>query len=52
MFAAEGLASPATLARRVSLLMEGAFASALIHRDPAYVMEAGEAAREMVSHTL
>ncbi len=49
MFAAGGIASPATLARRVSLLMEGAFASALIHRDPAYVLEAGEAAREMVS---
>ena len=50
MFAANGIAAPGTLARRVSLLMEGAFASALIHRDPAYVIDAGEAARDLVSH--
>ncbi|MEJ8571139.1 helix-turn-helix domain-containing protein [Microbaculum marinum] len=48
-FAAAGAAAPATLARRVTLLLEGAFAASLIHRDATYILEAGEAARDMVA---
>lgn len=51
MFEAAGTDAPATLARRVVILMDGAFASALIHRDTAYVLEAGNAAREMISES-
>jgi AcrR family transcriptional regulator len=32
------------LARQVQLLMDGAFAAALLHRDPAYMLAAGDAA--------
>ena len=41
-------ARSATLARHVVLLMDGAFSAMLTHRDPAYVDEAGHAARLLV----
>ncbi|MFS8181648.1 TetR/AcrR family transcriptional regulator [Pseudovibrio denitrificans] len=43
-----GLKEPEMLARRVVLLMEGAFSTMLIHRDPSYAEEAAEAARCVV----
>jgi AcrR family transcriptional regulator len=39
---------PAALARQVVLLMEGAFSAMLVHRDPAYVAAAGQAAATLV----
>lgn len=38
-----------TLARQVQLLMDGAFSAALLHRDPAFMLVAGEAAYALVS---
>ena len=46
---ADGLAEPASLARRLILLFDGAVTQSLLHHDPAYAQEAGEAAAEMVS---
>ncbi|SFT34793.1 transcriptional regulator, TetR family [Pseudovibrio denitrificans] len=43
-----GLMEPEMLARRVVLLMEGAFSTMLIHRDPSYAEDAAEAARCVV----
>ncbi|KZL01824.1 putative HTH-type transcriptional regulator TtgW [Pseudovibrio sp. Ad5] len=43
-----GLMEPEVLARRVVLLMEGAFSSMLIHRDPAYAEEAADTAKCLV----
>jgi AcrR family transcriptional regulator len=48
----EGIAEPAIVARRLVILMEGAFASGLVHRDPEYILEAGNAAREMIANRL
>lgn len=50
-FAAGGVSAPGTLARRVALLLEGAFATTLIHRDVAYILDAGDAAKEMVAQS-
>jgi AcrR family transcriptional regulator len=44
LFEAEGLAGPALLARQVVLLLDGSFAVVLLHRDPAYMEAAGDAA--------
>ncbi len=43
-----GVRSPAETARRVMLLLEGAFAAMLIHRDRDYVVQAGFAAATIV----
>ncbi|KZK83253.1 putative HTH-type transcriptional regulator TtgW [Pseudovibrio sp. Ad13] len=43
-----GLMEPEVLARRVVLLMEGAFSTMLIHRDPAYAEEAADTAKCLV----
>lgn len=43
-----GLANPKQLARSVALLLEGAFATMLIHRDPGYADSAAEVARLLV----
>ncbi|KZK80338.1 putative HTH-type transcriptional regulator TtgW [Pseudovibrio sp. W64] len=43
-----GLMEPEVLARRVVLLMEGAFSIMLIHRDPAYAEEAADTAKCLV----
>ena len=42
------IAEPEGLARQIVLLMEGAFSTMLIHRDPAYAEAAGQAARALV----
>jgi len=47
-----GAAEPAELARQIVLLMDGAFAIMLIHRDPAYVEAAGRAAATLAAGTL
>jgi AcrR family transcriptional regulator len=47
---ADGLAEPARLARRLMLLIDGAIVQALLHHDPAYMREAGEAAAELVQN--
>ncbi|KZK82569.1 putative HTH-type transcriptional regulator TtgW [Pseudovibrio sp. Ad46] len=47
-YALAGLMEPEVLARRVVLLMEGAFSTMLIHRDPAYAEEAADTAKCLV----
>lgn len=49
IFTREALADPEELARQVVLLMDGAFSTVLVHRDPAYVEAAGRAARALVT---
>lgn len=44
-----GTSNPQELARYIVLLMDGAFSTVLIHRDPTYIESAGSAAKEMVS---
>jgi len=52
-FNAAGLSAPALTARQVFLLLEGALSSMLIHHDPAYITDAGQAAAALVAqHTL
>jgi len=43
-----GRADPAELARQVVLLMDGAFSTMLLHRDPAYAEAAGRAAGVLI----
>lgn len=52
IFAAAKVEAPATLARRVVVLMDGAFTCALIHRDSNYVLEAGRLAQQLVLQEL
>lgn len=51
-FEAEGITSAAALARHVVLLLDGAFAVVLLHRDPAYFQSAGDAAFALVEAAL
>lgn len=44
-----GLSEPAVSARRIAILLDGAFASSLIHRDPDYILEAGHAAKQILA---
>ena len=44
-----GLSEPALRARQVTLLLAGAAAQVLIHRDPAYALAAGQAAAALVT---
>jgi AcrR family transcriptional regulator len=46
---ARGLSDPALRARQVVLLLDGAAAQVLIHRDPAYALAAGRAAAALVT---
>ncbi|SDB35822.1 TetR/AcrR family transcriptional regulator [Bauldia litoralis] len=46
-----GLTAPEVAARRLVILMDGAFAGSLIHRDPDYIIEAGHAARLLIATT-
>ena len=48
-FSAAGLNAPALTARQVFLLLEGALSSMLIHHDPAYITDAGQAAAALVA---
>lgn len=43
-----GIADPPALARQVVVLLDGAFATMLLHRDPAYAEAAGDAAATLV----
>ncbi len=47
--AAEGLSEPALRARQVMIVLDGAAAQVLIHRDPAYALAAGQAAAALVT---
>jgi AcrR family transcriptional regulator len=48
-FAADGsIREPPRLAQQIVLLMNGAFALAMLHRDPAYMESAGNAARTLI----
>ncbi|PCI86349.1 MAG: TetR family transcriptional regulator [Hyphomicrobiales bacterium] len=47
-FAAGGIVAGEALARQIVLLMDGAFATMLLHRDPSYAESAGHAARVLV----
>jgi len=47
--AAKGLSEPALRARQVMILLDGAVAQVLIHRDPAYALAAGQAAAALVT---
>jgi AcrR family transcriptional regulator len=47
--ATSGLSEPALRARQVMILLDGAAAQVLIHRDPAYALAAGQAAAALVA---
>ena len=49
--ATAGLSEPALRARQVMILLDGAAAQVLIHRDPAYALAAGQAAAALVTKT-
>lgn len=44
-----GIARHEQLARHVALLMDGAFSTVLVHRDPGYIEAAGTAAKSLVN---
>ncbi len=46
------IADHAALARHIVLLLDGAFSTMLVHRDPAYIEAAGAAAASMTRHAL
>lgn len=48
VIAAGGRKKPDELARQIAILMDGAFSTMLIHRDPAYIETAGRAAAALV----
>jgi AcrR family transcriptional regulator len=48
VLAREGVDDAATIARRIVILLDGAATVMLIHRDPAYVLAAGEVAASLV----
>lgn len=50
--AAAGCREPDVLGRRLMVLLDGGFASVMMHRDPAYMEAAGEAAAALVSAEL
>ncbi len=47
-----GLVNADVTARHVFLLLEGALAAMLVHRDPAYIRQAADAAALLVSHAV
>lgn len=49
VFEAEGIDNAAPLSRHIVLLMDGAFSTMLVHRDPTYIEAAGEAAATLVA---
>jgi AcrR family transcriptional regulator len=48
-FEAEGIGNGFLLARQIILLLEGSFATVLLHRDPSYMEAAGEAAFSLIN---
>jgi AcrR family transcriptional regulator len=51
-FEGEGIRNAAMLARQLMLLIDGSFATVLLHRDPSYMEAAGEAAFLLVNAAL
>jgi AcrR family transcriptional regulator len=51
-FASEDIAAPEDLACHIVLLMDGAFSTVLIHKDPTYIDAAGRAAHGMVAASI
>lgn len=51
-FEVEGIATAASLARQVVLLLDGSFAVVLLHRDASYMEDAGEAAFTLITAAL
>ncbi|MEW7007418.1 MULTISPECIES: TetR/AcrR family transcriptional regulator [unclassified Lentilitoribacter] len=49
IFAQQDIDNPEQLARQIVLLMDGAFSTVLVHRDPTYIESAGHAARMMIN---
>lgn len=49
-FAAAKLSDAVLLARQVTLLLDGSFATVLLHRDPAYMEAAGQAANALITN--
>lgn len=49
VFATGQAADPQALARHIVILLDGVFATLLVHRDPAYALSAAEAARALVA---
>ena len=47
-----GIAGAPTLARQVVLLLDGSFATVLLHRDPSYMEDAGDAAAILITTAL
>lgn len=47
-FAEDGVTDPEKVARQIVVLMDGAFATMLVHHDVAYIAAAGAAARTLV----
>ncbi|WP_298983275.1 TetR/AcrR family transcriptional regulator [uncultured Roseibium sp.] len=50
--ASHGCTQPGAVSRQVVLLMDGAFSTMLVHRDPSYIQEAGRAAKTLVKGAL
>ena len=48
VFASHGIATGAALARQIIVLLDGSFAVVLLHRDPAYMEAAGDAAFALI----
>ncbi len=48
VFKAAGISTPESLARQIVLLLDGSFATTLLHRDPAYMEDAAEAALTLI----
>jgi len=46
--ASHGVATAATLARQIVVLLDGSFAVVLLHRDPSYMEAAGDAASALI----
>jgi AcrR family transcriptional regulator len=48
IFSGDGVADPALLARQIMLIIDGAFAVVMLHRDPSYMLTAGQTARGLI----
>jgi AcrR family transcriptional regulator len=46
--AEDGIADPDSLAAQIRLLLDGAFSVVMLHRDPAYMLMAGDAVRALI----
>jgi hypothetical protein len=51
-FASRGIAGASHLARQITVLMDGAFSTMLVHRDPSYAGIAGVTARNLIESAL